>query len=71
MIPPKNKALGKHPQGSKQIPRTYNFTTTIRPGSYAWRKQKDLLTISDHVFIYRSIRSPRGRYQTPLSEDLI
>jgi len=71
MIPPKDKAPGRQPRGSKQILRTCNFTTTIRPGSYAWRKQKGLLTISDHVFIYRSIRSPRGCYLTPLAEDLI
>lgn len=71
MIPTKDKAPGRQPRGSIKLPRTCNFTTTIRPGSYAWRKQKGLLTISDHVFNYRSIRSPRGCYQTPLAEDLI
>jgi len=71
MIPPKDKAKGKHPQGSKQILRPFNFTITRRAGSYTWRKKKGLLTLSDHVFIYRSIRSPRGAYRTPLIEDLI
>jgi len=69
-MPSNKKALGRHPQGSKLTSRTRNFTTTIRPGSFSWRKQKQALTISDQVFIFRSKRSPRGCYKTPLPEDL-
>jgi len=71
MIPPKDKAKGMQPLGSKQILHLFNFTITRRVSPFTWRKKKGLLTLSDHVFIYRSIRSPRGAYRTPLIEDLI
>jgi hypothetical protein len=66
-----DKAPGRHPRGSKPILLTCNSNITVRTGSYTWRKQKGLLTISDQVSRYRSIRSPRGSYRTPLPEDLI
>jgi len=71
MEPPKIKPLVREHQELKTTYCKTYFNTPIRPGSYRWRKQKGLLTISDHVFIYRSIRSPRGCYKTPLAEDLI
>lgn len=71
MEPPKRKAPVLAHQGLNTTHCKAYFNTAIRPGSYRWRKNKGLLTISDRVFIYRSIRSPRGCYQTPLADDLI
>jgi len=71
MEPPKIKPLAHQHQELQTTNCKAYFNTPTRPGSYRWRKLKCLLTLSDHVFIYRSIRSPRGRYQTPLPEDLI
>lgn len=40
-------------------------------GSYAWRRDRDLLTIGDLVMRYRASRWPRGPYRAPMPEDAI
>jgi hypothetical protein len=39
--------------------------------AYKWRKARGLLTISDHIRVYRAIRAPRGNYAVPMPDDLI
>ena len=46
-------------------------STHVPIGGYAWRKARELLTISDHVRRYRAIRVPRGPYPVPLPSDLL
>ena len=46
-------------------------STRVPIGGYAWRKARNLLTISDHVRRYRAVRVSRGPYSVPLPGDLI
>ena len=40
-------------------------------GRYAWRRDRGLLSISDHVHRYRATRFVRKGARSPLPEDLL
>ena len=51
--------------------RLGNSITSPPISGYRWRKARGLLTIGDHVRLYRAVRYPRGSYRVPLPGDLI
>jgi len=71
MKPPKKKALKGKLRHLKPVPSPSNNRLLISRCSFLWRKAKGLLLISDHIFLYRGKRHPRGGYKIPLQEDLI
>lgn len=64
-----------HPPGKGALPPPLRLIASHAArsgiGGYAWLRARGLLTISDHVRLYRAIRTPRGAYRCPLPEDLI
>ena len=47
----------------------YVVTLPYGVGSLAWRRDRNLLVISDHIRDYRAIRTPKGNYRTPMPND--
>lgn len=54
-----------------QFSKTILSNTDPAPGSFAWRKTHQLMTMSDLTRRYLAVRHPRGDYRVPMVDDYL